>query len=362
MPFYSLTIKNRERPLKNILAQYIIILMGTLILAGLTYPAWAGYTALIHTILEIACVFIAISSFLTVWHNYHRNPPVNHLIGFGLLCTAVFDLFHTFYFPFLNLYPQGYFDLSTRYWVLGRLTEAAVLLVCSTNLFQPRIKNWFGLIFSAGLTLGISYLVLHFPGLMPVLLTEQGPTPLKIALEYLIVGLYLASLYQLKNRVNSRDILTYRYIFLALIIAVPAELCFTLFDTLTSFYTSLGHILKITCYYYLYRGIFVSAVTYPYERLEEAGRYTAAILNGLPIGLLTYDNNLRVSFINRKALDLSGIKKEEEVIGLRADDLMERYWGPEEIGNPLTLEPGKTSCPVKNRIMTIKKTGLKIII
>lgn len=361
MPFYSLTIKNRERPLKNILAQYIIILLGAYILARITcHSLWAGYTVLCHTVLELACVFIAISSFLTVWHNYHHNPPVNHLIGFGLLAAGIFSFFHIFHFPGHNLFPAGYTDLSARYWVLGRFTEAAVLLICAMNLFHRKINKWAGMLFTAGLTLSVSCLVLSFPGLMPVLVTGQGLTPAKIALEHVIVAMYLASLYQLRNRVNSRDILTYRYIFMALLIAVPAELCFTILHSTTSFYTNLGHILKITCCYYLYRGIFVSAVTYPYEKLEEAKRYTAGILNGLPIGLITYDNNLRMSFVNRKALELTGMKNEEEVIGLHADDLVARYCGLEEIGDTIAMELGKTSHPVKNRIMTIKNAGLKI--
>ncbi len=356
MSFHSLTIQNSEKPLKNIFAHWTLILLAAFMLAAITSPGlWSEYTGFYHTALELGCVFIALSSFLTVWHNYHRNPPINHLIGFGFLMVAVFDAFHTFYFPGLKFYPPGYLDLAARLWVLGRFTEAGVLLICSMNLFRPRINKWTGLLFSTALAAGSSLSVLHFPGLMPVLLTEQGLTPAKIAMEYVIISMFLYSLYKLKNKVNSRDILTYRYIFLALLIAVPAEVCFIFFDSITSFYMVLGHILKITYYYYLFRGIFVSAVTYPHEKLEYVGRYMAGILNGLPIGLITYDSDLRVSFVNRKALELSGLR-EEEMTGLHADQLAAKLCGREN-GNSIVRQLDKASTSIKNKLKTIKSQG-----
>lgn len=141
--------------------------------------------------------------------------------------------------------------------------------------------------------------------------TEQGLTPAKIIIELIIILLFSVGVYNLKNALGDRDMLTYRYIFLALLIAIPTELCFTLCDTVDSFYNGLGHIFKIAYNYYLYRGIFVSAITFPYEKLEEAGKYTAEILNGLPIGLITYEDDLRVSFANQRAQEILAYNVEE---------------------------------------------------
>ncbi|MCL6477156.1 MAG: PAS domain S-box protein [Peptococcaceae bacterium] len=295
MPFSSFVTNTREKPLKELFIQYIIILVAVFILTKIISPTlWTRHTALCHTSLELLCIFIALSSFLTVWHTYDRNPPVNHAIGFGFLVVALFDLFHTFYFPGYNNYPPGYYDLSVRYWILGRFAEAITLLICAVRPLRLRINKWAVLLFSTALAAGAGYIVLDFPGLMPVLFTKEGLTPVKIALEYIIIALFLTGLYQLRDKVNRRDMLTYRYIFMALLIAIPAELCFTMYKNITSFSNTLGHVLKIIYYYYLFRGIFVSAVNYPYKKLEEAGKYTASILNDQTQTILNSISNLVV--------------------------------------------------------------------
>lgn len=354
MPLRSLAIQAQNKPLKKIIAQYIIILVAGYLSATILSPTlWARYTTICHTIIGLICIFIALSSFLTVWYTYNSNPPANQIMGFGFLSVAIFDMFHTLYFPGLNLFPPGYYDLTTRYWILSRFAEAAVLLICSLKTLSIKVNKWAGLILSTALTLGLCNLIFYFPGMMPVLLTGQGPTPVKIALEYVIMAMFLSSLYNLKYIVDSRDILTYRYISLALLIAIPAELCFTLFTTITSFHNTLGHILKVIYYYYLFRGFFVSAITYPYEKLEEAGRYMAEILNGLPIGIVTYDKNFRLSFINRKVLEIPGYK-EEELRGLTAEQVASKFYVEDDTEELIVKQLARASKPIRNKIKTIK--------
>lgn len=354
MPLSSLLIRAQNTPQKRIIAQYIIILFAAYLLATILSPTlWTSHTNIFHTAFELLCIFVALSSFFTAWYTYDSSSTANRIMGFGFLSVAIFDIFHTMHFSAINLFPPVYYDLHTRYWILGRFTEAAVLLVCSCKTLNIKVNKWAGLTLSAVLTLGLCTLVLYFPGIMPVLLTGQGPTPIKIALEYVIIAMFLSSLCNLKYKADGRDILTYRYIYLALLIAIPAELCFTLFKTLTSFYMALGHILKVIYYYYLFRGIFVSAVTYPHEKLEEAGRYMAEILNGLPIGLATFDRNLKLSFANRKALEISGCK-EEEWRSLTAKQLTVKLYGEEATEELVIKQLAKTSKPIVNKIKTIK--------
>lgn len=361
MPLSSLAIRTQSKPLKIIFAQYIIILLTGYLSAAILSPTlWAKHTTILHTTLELICIFIMLSTFFTVWYAYANNPPVNQVMGFGFLMVAIFDIFHAFYYPGLNLYPPGYYDLSARYWIMGRYAEAAVLLICSFRMLSVKVNRWAGLILSTALASGLCYLILYFPGLMPVLHTEHGLTSEKIAMEYIIIAVFFASLYHLKNKVHSRDILTYRYIFLAIMIAIPAELCFTSFTTLTSFPNTLGHILKVIYYYCLFRGIYVSAITYPYEKLNQAGRYMDEILNGLPVGLVTFDSNQRLSFINRKALKISGCS-EKELIGLNAGQLTSRFFGEEdEEDNEIIKQLTRNSIPVKNNVKTIKNNNANI--
>ncbi len=143
-------------------------------------------------------------------------------------------------------------------------------------------------------------------------------------------------------------------------IAIPGEMCFTVFKTIDSFYMAWGHILKIAYYYYLFRGIFVSAVTYPYEKLEVAGAYMNRILNSLPVGVMTFDNNLRVSFANQKTCELLG-SVNEELVELSSDQVFEIYNRSESQGEALVNKVARTAKPIKNKIILLKNlsTGAK---
>jgi len=352
------TPEKQEKSLNMIFLQsFSIIIGGWLLTTFLISDLWAKNTYIYHTILELGCLFIAVSTFFVVWNTYQRSSQVNLMLGFGFLMVAVFDLFHIYYFPGLSLYPPGFYDLSTWYWLVGRLTESIVILITTRRIPRMKLNRWVGLLISLGLPLAISHLILNYKGLFPDLLTEEhGLTPLKIFIEYIIIFIFILSLYELRVKVNSRDILTYRYIFIALVIAIPAEICFTLYYTIGSFYSSFGHVLKIAYYYYLFKGIFLSAITYPYIQMEEAGRYMEDLLNGLPIGITTYDHMNRLNFANKTAEDLFGCGH-KEMLGLGIDQIGNKFMKPVGIV-PETAEPiAGFSTPLKDRIVTIRNNA-----
>lgn len=352
----NLKIHTIEKPVKIKFIQAIIIIFTSFMLSGIfSSTVWAQYTTICHTILELVCIFISLASFFIVWYSYDRNSSINQIVCFGFLIVAIFDMYHAFYYQGLKLYPEGCFDLTTKYWLLGRLSEAVILLLTVSITTHPKINKWAGLIFSIGLAGGISHFVLLYNVHLPVLFTQgKGVSPLKIAIEYIIITLFLMGLYKLKDKINDRDILTYRYIFLALLIAVPGELCFTVFKTVTSFYNCSGHILKVAYYYYLFRGIFLSAITYPYDKLEEAGAYMKDILNGLPIGIITYDNNLKLTFANNKALDLLDCTL-NDIIGLTDEQVHARFSDSGMNYRHLYNNP------IKNELICIKSSSKKFI-
>jgi len=363
IPLNHLRIQVPESALTNIILHYLLVLIACWAIAGMFYPLWPEKTGLTHTILELLCIFIALAAFFVVWHTYDRTSPVNHLVGFGFLMVAVFDLCHVYFFPTtLNLSPPFSYDLHTRYWILGRLAEALVLLLTAFKLFQININKWLGSLITLVLAIGVSGLVFFQPGLLPVLLLpESGITPAKIALEYLIIALFLAGAYIMSRRLDNREHLTYRYIFLALLLAIPGELCFTVFKSLTDFYMFLGHVLKITYYYYLFRGIFVSAVTLPHTRLEAAGMYMTELLNSIPVGILTYDHNLRATFINRKGEKILNCRV-EDIHGRTAEEIFTRYVKNQDIDRPLAVQVMDDNAgPINNKLLNIDNGGGQLL-
>lgn len=277
--------------------------------------------------LELTCVFIALSIFMSIWYTYEKNSGKNHILAFGFLSVAFFDILHTFYFLKLNLSSQSYFDLSTRFWVLGRLVEAIAFLMCVRYKKVAGSKH-VKLLFTVALSLGVAYLVVAHPDSLPILLTEQGVTPIKVFLEYLIIAIYMLSFLGLKESIKEETNISYKYIALSLLLSISSELCFSIYGSISSPQWTVGHVLKIAAYFSLFKGIFVSSVVYPYNQLETQHKRLEAMhseltyysntmkdmLDALPLAVQKFDHDGKLKFVN---------KRFEELLECRAEELKE---------------------------------------
>jgi PAS domain S-box-containing protein len=344
---------------KILLGKYISILFLSLVFAKIFHNSWIKYLNVYHTILELTCVFIALSIFISVWFTYNRKEPANHTLGFGFLAVAIFDAFHTFYFLKLNVAAAAYYDLSTRYWILGRLCEAIVLYI-SIRVVNPKFNKWINLLVTLISTFGLSYFIIAYHNYLPILLTEQGVTPIKVFLEYLIIFIYFLCIWNLGGKINYKGIITYKYIFISLLISASSEFCFTLYGSVNQISWTAGHVLKIISYFFLLRGVFISTVTYPFERLEvEHKRVNALsetlndILDTLPMAVFKYDLDAKIKYVNKKFEELSGCRR-EELIGLHTLELQKKFPWIEKEERPLSDIVHESEGKIINTIRTYR--------
>lgn len=326
--------------IKITMLQYLGVLVLSFAIAFSMHNIWVRHLNIYHTILEFTCVFIALSIFFSMWYTYKRNNITNCMLGFGYLMVAVFDSLHSLYFFGLELTADAYFDMSTRYWMMGRLTEAVVLFL-SVQEFRFTFNKWTGLIAALSISTGIAYFTRAYNDYLPVLLDESGVTPVKSFLEYAAIVLFLASIYKLRGKLKKDNIVTYKYILISLLLNVPSEMCFAFYDSVTSIRWTLGHVLKIMSYYFLFNGIFVSTVTYPYERLEaEHGKLeeayreleqankklhnlhllTQTVLNSVNSGIFMIGTNRIVMMCNRALEEVFEMER-KDIVGMNADNL-----------------------------------------
>lgn len=327
---HGLTIK------QSMLIQYIAILAGGYLLATGLAPLWTQNVYVVHTLFELVCVMISAATFLLVWNTYGERIGLIQFIGFGFFAVAVFDLFHTYYFFGVRALNQGYPDLSTRYWIIGRLVEAVILYMASRGVRQGlAVNKWIVLAIVSVFSFGLALLIFRFPGIMPIMLNAEGLTPAKIMLEYVVIALTGLTLYNLKDKLQDDTLVSYRHIYMALLIIIPAELLFTMFKVVTSIYSTYGHVLKIVYFYYLYRAVFVSAVADPYRKLavehqrlevktqelqdmttcylNEASR-SQQVIDSCPLLILMIDVEGKVTVCNRTLLQLLN-QKADSIIG-----------------------------------------------
>lgn len=288
---------------KFIPAMIISYLLAKVLSSGL----WQSHPALYHTAAESICNMINLAMFSIVWYTYERNSPAINFLGLSFLCATVLGLFHTLYSVELGLHPPGYVDLGSRYWILSRLIQSTVILTIALKIVKNQINKWIGLALALTLSISTSVGLLMFPGIMPPLyIPGYGSTLLKAKLEYFIIFLSMVSLYGLRKVVNKRDVLNYKYIFIALTISIATDLSFAFYIDKVSFGRVFGHLTKIAYYFYLLKGTVVSAVTYPYAKMEADNLYMARILNGLPIGVVTVNPHNDITFANLKIQQMLG--------------------------------------------------------
>lgn len=242
------------------------ILAACIVLSLILDPIWAEKYSLIHTVLEITCVIIASSTFVVLWFS-EKTGHTNMILAIGFLAVAIFDMFHIIYSNALVYYPPGYLDLGARYWVLGRFTEASFLVLSTTRLNKAIHNKYLASFSTVIIAVGAGVMLYNSPHLLPVLLTPRGMTPVKIIAEYVIIALFLFYLYRVHTGKIGDNIVQKDYMIMAIALAVPSEVCFTLYSTY-DFYNLLGHLLRVAYYYCLLRAIVEGYVLYPYKALK----------------------------------------------------------------------------------------------
>lgn len=339
-----LEIPLQEKSILSVLVEPIIILfLLWLISQSFISALWVKYTNICHTTVELTGVFIALATFFIIWYTYKLNNPINNLIGFGFLIIAVFQTLHIFCSLDLSLSPlDKRLQFSISYLMLNKVILIVILSAASFRLFNLKFSKWMGLLCSILIVFVSIYCVFLFPQMFSLALFKNSKISLTNILSYALIAISFICAYKLRNDLNNRDILTYRYLFLALVTTILSELFFIIYDNINSLANILSHLLKMISYFYLFQGIFVSSVTYPYEKLEQTGQYIADIVRYLPIGLITYSSNLKASFSNEKAKELLAEKN------IKMQDL------------PITgiLEEGRT---VKDKILSaVNSEGIEI--
>lgn len=96
---------------------------------------------------------------------------------------------------------------------------------------------------------------------------DQGQTNLKIAMEYLIILLFVVSLIIYYKSRKIMDYNLYFYLELSLFLKIISEIFISFYSVNTDALFSLGHIIKVISFYMMYKGIVENGLQRPYEML-----------------------------------------------------------------------------------------------
>lgn len=281
---------------------------------------WNTYEELIHSALELISIIIGVATFLIVWYQSELDNEVNKVLGFGFLIVSLLDLLHVHYYKYIVLKDITNGQLSMLLEILAQLFQIITLMMFSYKPISSKHSKYKMLSLTVIIIAVISYLLKSTYKLIPQLYNENGNTDFRIMLELLIITLVIVTLNKLRYRIEENYFVRFTYIFLSVIMIIPSELCYILFNNRNSFYVVLAYVFKIGSYYFLYRAVFSNMIRYPYTKLAESRQRLEDILNDIPIAIYTYNANNKVDFVNDKFEELSRHPK-SSIIGLNNEEL-----------------------------------------
>jgi len=240
----------------------------------------------VHSMMEIFAVIVAALVFFTGHGVQETLRSIRSVaLGCAFLAVALFDTLHFLsYIGMPDLVSPNSPHKAILFWLCGRLAAGIGLLAYVLLPETPATRvpasryGWMGVLLVLG---SLSYGLLASPHAIPAMyVMGEGLTPLKVALEWGVFGLYLAIavlLYLRRARITHCD---FESLMLALLLLAAAELFFVVYVQVSSTAKLLGHTYKVFAYYFLYRAIYAEAVSRPFRQMRHM--LTHDDLTGLP--------------------------------------------------------------------------------
>ncbi len=294
--------------LKRLGAESLAVTLVAILIGGLLYyQVWVFNPALCHLAVELIYIMTTLLLFIVTWQTYRTNSSTVNILGLGFFSVTIFEFCHVLFSPELNLYPPGYLDLGTRYFMCADLLQAILVLIICLEPFRAASNKCLGLVLTSAGTLLIALVLFYFPGVLPALYVQGiGATFAKKIFSLLTILTAFTGVVLLRKKLHTKTIIAYNYIFVSLILSVAANVALSFYLDKLSLLRVTGHVLKLFSIGCLFRGTVINAITYPYEKLERNNAYMAKILDGLPVGVITWDSKDCLTFANEKVFRLLG--------------------------------------------------------
>ncbi|MGM9515583.1 bifunctional diguanylate cyclase/phosphodiesterase [Roseateles sp. DB2] len=247
----------------------------------------ASYAPL-HVLLETLSIIVASLIFSLAWGSRLGQVSGNVcVLACAFAGVALLDFSHLLSYSGMPDYitPAGP-EKAIDFWLAARLLACLGLLWMVATPWQsglPR-RNRHVLLLGIGAVVALVHwaVLLHPESLPRTFVAGQGLTPLKVAAEYLLVGLLLLTALLLTRRMREPTPFNAAALLGAVLSMAMSELFFTLYASVTDVLNLAGHVYKVIGYLFLHRAVFMEAVQRPYTELELVKEQLQATLKTVP--------------------------------------------------------------------------------
>ena len=224
---------------------------------------------LFHTIAEMLSIIIAFTAMIvaTQSRSFTQNMFVTYLAIVIGWCAGL-DFVHTLVFKGMQLIENDSANPATQFWIAARLLQALALIISPIFLVRQLRLGYLHLVLG---TICTTLIILITSENFPDMYVEnQGLTSLKIYSEYLIIFILCLTLVIFwKNRAKLSDNV-FAYLFLSVLMSAVSEFAFTKYVSVYSTANLIGHLLKISSYWFIYLALVDTALTKPFTLLSRA--------------------------------------------------------------------------------------------
>lgn len=229
------------------------ILVFGLVISGLYLTSLYKYI-LFHSLAEIFSIIIGSCIFILAWNSQkHLDNGYLVFLGIAYLFVSFLDLIHTLAYKGMGIFTANNANLPTQLWIATRFLQSISLMIAPVYLHR-KINTQ--LVIWCYLTATALLLTTIFTGIFPICFVEGlGLTPFKIVSEYLIIVILIISGMTLLRNHHKFDQEVLRWLIISLFLTISAEAAFTTYVSVYGFSNLVGHIFKITAFYFIYRAI-----------------------------------------------------------------------------------------------------------
>ncbi len=229
----------------------------------------------LHTVTEFVAIVAAFLVFFIAWHAWVPGQPGTiTLIGCGFLAVGLVDFGHTLSYKGMpDFITPADPEKAIRFWLAARYISVLTLMLAAWRPVLPlrsERARWGMLVVAIVLSV-LTYVVqLYFPHAWPALFVEgKGLTPFKVGAEAGVVALAALAAWGFYRSRGSQELFSATQLCAASLITILSEICLMQYASVHDVYMLLGHVYKIIAYFYIYRAVFVTSVSTPYQRLHQ---------------------------------------------------------------------------------------------
>jgi len=261
-----------------------IIISAVVLIALYLISTWNFL--LFHAIVEVAGVAVAFAIFFLVWNTRRLITSTFFLIvGISFLFTGIIDLLHTLVYDGMGVFPGINPDPATQLWIAARYFQSITFLIATfftSRSLTPERKYDAEIIFAVftavtGFLLASIFVWDIFPACF---IEGSGLTLFKIASEYLISAILVATVIAIYVKRASFSDDVWKYLIAAQVFLIFGELAFTSYISPFGFMNMLGHLFRLVSVYLFYRVFMVVGLKRPYDLMFRELRQSRDALEG----------------------------------------------------------------------------------